>query len=310
MNKILDVLIPTYNRSEFLLKNLNHLQGEILKYQLTEVIRLIISDNCSSDDTEVKVKEFIKLSPLEIVYNRQETNLGLEPNMVSILSKASAPFVMWIGDDDFLAKGYLKYCLNRINEIDNIGLIIPGLSSLFEDGSVEQGRLERFDEVVLNPEFESAWAYSHLSHQMSGLVMRREELLEGYLAKPKYRNPYLFIQLTTNRMLQYQSVYAPKFKTLVAVFNDKDWGYNQVGLLDEVFKSYLAFLGQISEQQVMKLLIRFSVLHSYRYNIRWYRPVSLIKKYFHLVHQTPTLSGFRSELAKHLVKDYLLSFFR
>lgn len=50
-------------------------------------------------------------------------------------------------------------------------------------------------------------------------------------------------------------------RTQVTVFNDKDWGYNDIGVLDEVFKSYLAFRKAISEDQVRDLLIRFSVIH-------------------------------------------------
>jgi len=302
--------LPTYKRVEALRKNLFHLKSEIEKYALESHFRILISDNHSPDNTPEVVREMSKNYPIEIVYYRQEKNCGLEANMVFILGQATSPYVLWTGDDDYLAEGYLAYCVKKMQEDENLGLIIPGLASLHEDGSLVPGRSAAFLDKSFLSGYRSAWELSHMAHQMSGLLMRRENLLDNYLSKPEYRNPYLFIQLATQCILSGQVVFAPAYPTAVTVFNEKDWGYNTIGLLDEVFKSYLYFRGQLPDVQIADLLIRFSVLHSYRYGIRWYKPARLVRQYFALVKTIPPLASFRRKLAVHLFKDYLKSFIR
>jgi hypothetical protein len=80
-----------------------------------------------------------------------------------------------------------------------------------------------------------------------------------------------------------------------------------VGLMDEVFKSYYYFEDEISSDQLRNLLLRFSKMHSYRYNIKFSKPFRLVKQYAYLSEKMPDLKGLRSELTLHLFKDYLLS---
>ncbi|WP_370089233.1 glycosyltransferase family 2 protein [Ekhidna sp.] len=304
-----EILIPTYNRCSDLLKNLQILAKQLHEGGLTDRVRILISDNCSPDDTQARVQDFQTSNPgISIHYFRQQSNIGLEPNAVFILGKAAAKYVVWLGDDDYLADGYLNYCFNQINTKENIGVIIPGLASLDKNGNLGAQRIEEFDDIKLGSGYDAVYTYSHLGHQMSGLLMRRDSLLKSYLAKGTYRNPYLFVYFTAFLMLKWDSIYAPIFKTQVSIDNTKDWGYNQVGLLDEVFKSYLALQGMLNDREIGELLIRFSTVHSYRFNIKWYRPDSLLKKYFMLFGNIPATLGIRGKLALQLFKDYVLSF--
>jgi glycosyltransferase involved in cell wall biosynthesis len=308
MSVRVDILLPTYKRADALRKNLLHLKYEIERDGLESYFSILISDNDSPDHTQGVVDEMTKDYPVAVNYYRQGKNIGLEANMVFILGQASAPYILWTGDDDYMAEGYLAYCVDKIRDIENLGLIIPGLASLHEDGTLVPGRTAPFAERVFAAGYASAWELSHMAHQMSGLLMRRENLLETYVSKPEYRNPYLFIQLATQCILSGQVLFAPAYPTAVTVFNEKDWGYNAIGLLDEVFKSYLFFRGQLTDVQIADLLVRFSVLHSYRYGIRWYRPARLIRQYFDVVKSIPSPATFRKKLALHLFKDYLKSF--
>ncbi|UXP32942.1 glycosyltransferase family 2 protein [Reichenbachiella agarivorans] len=308
MNRIIDILIPTYNRCEFLAKNIQLLVQQISEANLQDQVAICVSDNCSSDHTQATVQELIQANPtISIYYHRQNTNIGLEPNVVDLMGRAVSPYVMWIGDDDYIADGYLAYCVAQIQE-QNIGCIIPGLKNLNADGTVVDARNESFASKTYEPGYETMWAISHLAHQMSGILLTRDSLLESYLDKPAYRNPYLFIFWTADCLFRLGGIYAPIYKTGITTFNAKDWGYNQVGLLDEVFKSYYYFESKVSPIQLRELLLRFSKMHSYRYNIRKYEPLKLLKKYKILCSTLPIqLRGFNYHLALHLIKDYAKS---
>ena len=113
---MIDVLIPTYNRGSDVTANLQALQAQIAAADLWDQVQIIISDNASPDDTEALVADFCQQKPsaLQIAYHRNATNIGLEPNAVAVLEKATSPFVLFLGDDDFLAAGFLVYCLEKI----------------------------------------------------------------------------------------------------------------------------------------------------------------------------------------------------
>jgi len=307
----IDILIPTFNRSDFLQKNLDHIANQINYSKDPDTFNIIISNNASSDDTEKIINVFIKENPgIRLKYNRNEINVGLEKNVVKLLSLAHNEFVLWIGDDDYFADGYLNFLVEKINIIDNLGLVIPGIKSVNKNGQYTIGRNESFDHVNLSPGYENTLKYSHLAHQMSGLLMKRETLLKDYLLSPEYRNPYLFIYFAANRILKYNSIYAPEFKTTIVTYNQKDWGYNQVGLLDEVFKSYLSLKNDLPEKSIAELMLYFTMKHSYRLKINIGNPFRLFKQHKYLVHRTPKLQGFNKKLALLFLKEYLSLTFR
>ena len=308
MNNVkLEILIPTFNRAPDLEKNLNLLSSQVIDAQLNESIVISVSDNFSTDKTQQVIQSFQKQYPsITLNNNRNTSNIGLEPNVLRLLKNSRAPYLLWLGDDDYLADGYLKFVIEKIKD-EKTGIILTGLASLKADGTKELQRDQSTPIIEFDSGFESMLKYSHLAHQMSGLVVKREALYERYLKNEKWRNPYLFIFMAADCLNRYNGIYAPKFATEISDFNPKDWGYNKVGLLDEVFKSYYPFLEELGEDKVKQLLIRFSVLHSYRYNIDKRKPIRLFYQYRSLIRSVPSINQFKKELAIHLFKDYLLS---
>jgi abequosyltransferase len=263
----IDILIPTFQRADSLLENLEHMLLRMREEGVEEHFRIIISDNASTDGTEAAVRALMARANEQralVSYHRNERNLGLECNAVVVAKLATSEFVLWCGDDDFFADGYLRFIVESIAAHPSLGCVIPGLALLRRDGSLEVGRNEDFEVRHFAAGYSSVHELSHLAHQMSGLLFRRAGLLEEYLARPECRNPYLFIYFASNRLLRHDALYAPKFKTRVTVFNERAWGYNSIGLLDEVFKNYAALRPSCTDREVDDLMLRFLVMHSYR----------------------------------------------
>lgn len=307
---MIDVLIPTYNRGTDVVANLHALQAQIAAADLWDSVQIIISDNASPDETESLVADFCQNKPtaLRVSYHRNASNIGLEPNAVAVLEKASSPFVLFLGDDDFLADGYLVYCLAKIEQYDDLGCIIPGITALFQDGSTKDVRGSS-PEKSLPAGYEAVWTWSHLGHQMSGILCRRANLLEDYLAQAEYRNPYLFLYFTANRLWQYRGIYNPTYKTQVNSFNAKDWGYNEVGLLDEVYQCYFALQNSMEDAQIRDLILRFTVVHSYRLAFQTKNLRKVYQQYQYLVQLIQHLKGAKAGLRKIFIKDYIKALF-
>lgn len=305
MGVILEILIPTFQRAECLKKNLEQLCDSIRNIDCNK-ISIYISDNCSQDHTQQVVLDVQRNNPEIIInYQRHDHNIGLEPNVVSLMGRATSKYVMWLGDDDYLAPGYLKFALESVSSKTEIGCILTGTQDLLADGTIKEGRQEAFDLKPFDKGYETVYCISHLAHQMSGIVLFREGLLDSYLDKTNYRNPYLFIYWSAKALFDRGGIYAPTYKTTITTFNSKDWGYNKVGLLDEVFKSYFYFEDIFLENEMVDILIRFSVLHSYRYKIERSRPFRLFNQYKYLSAFTRRYNGFSKRLFIHLLKDYI-----
>ncbi|MCP4440191.1 MAG: glycosyltransferase family 2 protein [Aureispira sp.] len=304
---LIDILIPTYNRAKDLVKNLKITEQLLTNEKLLDKCQIIVIDNCSTDSTQEDVLAFkAENKHVALYYDRNTENIGLERNVVKTLATATSDHVLFVGDDDFLVEGYLTYCIQKVTENRELGCIIPGIAALYEDGSLQNGRNESFDEKLFPAGYDTMYQYSHFGHSMAGLLLKRDHLEAQYEAIGENRNIYLFVYFVTNRLMQYPFLYAPKFKIQVTAFNAKDWSYNEVGLLDVVYKNYYSYLEELGEEKVGDLMIRFTMMHSFRLAIKRGSPLVLYKKYKKLKQLKPHIAGFGSKLRTLLIKEYLL----
>ncbi|MTI38098.1 glycosyltransferase, partial [Fulvivirga lutimaris] len=288
----------------------NYIIEEIVTNKIESKVRIIISDNHSEDDTQKILKEIISQNEqIQIINNRNDQNIGLEANMVKLLSLAETEYILWVGDDDFIAKGYIQFCIGQIDQNPELGCIITGITKLFEDGSRVHIRNPGFEWQTFKAGYDTALKYSYLGHQLSGLVFKRDGLLDHYLSYEGYRNIYPFVFFITDRMTKYQTLFVPKYRTIVPVFNRKFWDYNDLGLLDEVFKSYYPFLKLFGKKKVGKLIVQFlRQQSSFRLDIRFFRPIKLVKQFIQIVRTLKfTHTGTNIGIFVVLLKEYLLS---
>jgi glycosyltransferase involved in cell wall biosynthesis len=94
--------VPTYNGGGKMLRTMLSICEQ--EYPNLEVI---ISDNCSSDNTEELCHELQRRFPF-IRYFRQTKNIGLIPNFEFVLRMSTGRYFMWAADDDELEPGILK----------------------------------------------------------------------------------------------------------------------------------------------------------------------------------------------------------
>lgn len=100
----LSICIPTYNRCEILMKNL-----DFFRLHNSEKIEIIISDNASMDCTEEEVRSFIqKYNLSNFRYYRNENNIGPDANFKNVLSLAQGKYALLLGDDDFLKDDFFE----------------------------------------------------------------------------------------------------------------------------------------------------------------------------------------------------------
>jgi abequosyltransferase len=236
----LEILIPTYNRCEDLLKNLALIKSIISQNSISNQVSILISNNLSTDNTDDLVINFIENNiELRIKYFKQTENIGLKKNALFVLEQAQEDYIMFLGDDDYFNTDFLLEVMNLIQSNSDIGVIIPNDVAINTKGEEINAPRESYGAtLLLQKGFKSTLAHSWKGHQLSGLVLYRPGLLDAYLTN-KVDNIYLFIFFVAFRSLNYKlAVVSNNPIKITQPDKPKDWGYGKDGLLGEIFDNY------------------------------------------------------------------------
>lgn len=96
---LLSICIPTYNGASSSLDLVLESAIEIAKKY--DGIEIVVSDNCSKDNTQQLVLAFQKKYP-SLRYHRNSENLGFNGNMLGVANLAKGEYAWMTGDDDVI----------------------------------------------------------------------------------------------------------------------------------------------------------------------------------------------------------------
>jgi acetyltransferase-like isoleucine patch superfamily enzyme/glycosyltransferase involved in cell wall biosynthesis len=217
----LSICIPTYNRSKFLRSNLLSIYNQL---DVTDnSIEIIVSNNCSTDDTAEVVKPY--LSNLNFFYHQQSENLGLVKNVLKVVNEyAKGDFCWIVGDDDFILPGALKNVLDILDANKDIDFIYAkimqidlaeyykynqpfhsGMISI--DNTIKYKRIEKWEEL-LTPDYSLIFM-----GELMGAIFRREIWKSHQLSNIEH--PFLS---TLETSYPHSVIFANKFVGRKAVF--------------------------------------------------------------------------------------------
>ncbi|MEM9932490.1 MAG: glycosyltransferase family 2 protein [Bacteroidota bacterium] len=114
---LVSIGIPTYKGAENIASAI-----ESVLAQHYDQVEILISDNCSPDDTEAVCRALADKYP-QIRYVRQETNLGAIPNFNYVLHHAKGKYFMWLSDDDKLEKNILDSYVDFLENNHDYALV-------------------------------------------------------------------------------------------------------------------------------------------------------------------------------------------
>jgi glycosyltransferase involved in cell wall biosynthesis len=116
----LSIVIPTYKRSGPLRQTLDSIAGQTY---LPANLDVIVSDDCSPDDTLVVLEEYRARLPMLRIYP-QATNLGGPKNWEFVLAKAEGELVFLLCDDDAIAPDFLETYLKLFGDDPELDMVL------------------------------------------------------------------------------------------------------------------------------------------------------------------------------------------
>jgi glycosyltransferase involved in cell wall biosynthesis len=127
--------LPVFNGEKYLA-----LAIESILNQTLADLRLVISDNASTDATEEICRKYAQADS-RVHYFRQTRNLGLVPNFNFVYQPAGEPYFKWAGHDDLLEPTLLERCVELL-ENDSEAVLAQTLSFEIDERGA---RLRTFD---------------------------------------------------------------------------------------------------------------------------------------------------------------------
>lgn len=106
----LTIGIPTYNRGGKVLNLLTFLNEELLQIDERQQIEVIVSDNCSTDETPLLLQKLKDDNSLcyDLIVHRNSRNEGIIGNQVVLHNLAQGEYIWIMGDDDLYHNGIVK----------------------------------------------------------------------------------------------------------------------------------------------------------------------------------------------------------
>lgn len=131
MLPLISIGIPTYNRGKLISRAIESALGQ--DYGNIEVV---ISDNCSTDETESVCREYAARDP-RVKYIRQEMNRGPTQNFVAAFMASAGEAYMWLADDDWIDPAYVRVCADALFS-DTQNALVGGLAHFYTENSYDR----------------------------------------------------------------------------------------------------------------------------------------------------------------------------
>jgi glycosyltransferase involved in cell wall biosynthesis len=110
---IVSVLMTSFNREAFIEESMY----SVLNSSFTD-LELIVSDDCSSDNTIEIVKKIASLDS-RVKWHINEKNLGDYPNRNKVASIAKGKYIMYVDSDDTIQKDAIEFVVKHLNQNPN-----------------------------------------------------------------------------------------------------------------------------------------------------------------------------------------------
>jgi acetyltransferase-like isoleucine patch superfamily enzyme len=158
MSFLLSICIPTFNRSTFLEKTLESITSDQFFRDHLD-IEIVISDNCSTDETRNVASQFERQFPHRVRYFRNEINIA-DMNFDRVLRHGQGEFLKLINDSALWRAGALRcvyelvlanqknkpvlFWLNGMKKTETERVVLAGIDAFVKHASFYMGWIGAF----------------------------------------------------------------------------------------------------------------------------------------------------------------------
>ncbi len=260
MAPLLSICIPTYNRSQLLKTTLESIVSDPV-FQDTGKVEIVISDNCSTDDTPDVCKPFVESFPEKVRYNRLESPITGDENFIVVLNAGRGKYLKLNNDRVHFRDNALTAIVSLLEKQD-VGNVLFFLNkNNCTDETPKVASFLGFDEFMKNVSYLATWIgglcvrsemyrkiekpeqYSHLQF---GQIFIISELLRNSEKSSVLYNHYLIDKVPDNYHRDFNVIEG--FNKLMRIIVNH--GYLQEKTYQKTIKEYLPVLNCVFRSEV------------------------------------------------------------
>lgn len=291
-----DVLLATYNGEKYLKCQLDSILNQTHKN-----IRLLINDDCSTDNTRVILKEYEeKDDRIKVKYN--EKNLGYVKNFEDLLKRVENKYFALSDQDDFWKKEKIEKSLNKLLEED-ADLVFTDLEPVDEKLKIITPSMVRFMQMDKNIKKHQDYKLLFLRNCVTGCtILSKKELINKYIPIPT-KKPMVhdwWMALIISQIGKITFLDEPTIKY-------RQHGNNQLGIYG--MKNYIQDFDEYREKYIQLKLDQFNL---YVENEQFFKNKELImlsKKAIKYLEDIRTKKYFNFKNIKTFFELYNMEFF-
>jgi len=179
-NPLVTIGIPTYNRANGFLKKALKSAVE----QTYNNLEIIVSDNCSTDNTKPLVNGF---SDARIKYVQHPINIGANNNFNFCVENAKGKYFLLLHDDDLIDPDFIETCMNAVRGDVNVGVIFTGNRVIDKNANIFRETPNRGVNLSTT-DFFLSWFSGQTALYLCSTVFNTKRLQElgGFRSKTNY----------------------------------------------------------------------------------------------------------------------------
>ncbi len=199
--------LPVYNGEKYIKQAIDS-----ILIQTFSNFEIIISDNASTDNTEVICREYVEKDN-RIKYFRHEKNKGASFNFPFVLLKAKSDYFVWIGADDYWEQTFLEKNVSILNSNQNIVGSI-GLVEFYgiKDWHIKKNLTFKIKNIIRQGSNKDHQKYVHVRPAFGTYKKKAEAFL-------RFNQASFFYGLFRTIKLQNRSVSATRGWDLMVILN-------------------------------------------------------------------------------------------
>ena len=177
--KTVDILLATYNGEKYITE-----QIESILNQTYKDFRLLISDDCSTDNTRQIISEYVKKDKRIIVYTQKE-NIGVVQNFEFLMKKVENDYFMFSDQDDIWKENKIEITLNKL-ENANASLVYSDLEVVDSDLNITYESYWKLKGIYQKIKKYNNFDSLYLNNFVTGCtIIAKKELIDKALPLPK-----------------------------------------------------------------------------------------------------------------------------
>jgi len=276
MVETLSILIPTYNRCESLRILLSSLEANLARGDFSEIVKIYIADNGSTDGTHALLHEYKKRYPGWSVTVRT-SNVGMAKNFFDLISRATGRYFWMVGDDDIFSDAISLDTALKYLETSELDLLILGGPEESDKSKEALGCL-RGREFVSSLAKTDPDALRRFTWVSCNIV--RKEIFDFRIASTKFSTWYMQMYGIMSGLKRSNGVVVVAPENLVSQgpkrgFRETNFPIGRT--IQRHWKNYFYFLAHVFEEPSLRIVGRSYLSGSRFSGNRWRRILRLLR---------------------------------